>query len=116
MVPLSLPYEETFQSTMDVLKNNNLGVLATAEGDLVTARTMVFICNGVTFSFVTTIYTRKYKQIVANTKVAVAIDNIQIEGIALIRGRPSEKENACFIEALPDPAKKKWHDLLNDPD
>jgi len=116
MAPISLPYKETFQSIMDELKNKTLGVLATAEGDIVTARAMVFVCNGVTLSFVTTIYTRKYKQISANNNVAVAIDNIQIEGIASIIGRPSDRENAWFIEALPEKAKKNWYDLFMDPE
>ena len=116
MAPISLPYEETFQNTMDQLKNKNLGVLATAEGENVTAREMVFVCNGTTISFVTTIYTRKYKQIMANNNVAVSIDNIQIEGFATIRGRPSDEENAWFIEALPELAKKNWLDLFMDPE
>ena len=92
MAPISLSYEEELKKTTDLLMSQHLGVLATAEGTQVTARQMVIICDGRTVSFVTTIYTRKYKQILANQNVALSIGNIQIEGIATIKGHPGEEK------------------------
>ena len=115
MEPQPLPYEEYLGKIMDDLKSKNLGVLATSEGNRVTAREMVYVCNGKSFTFVTTIHTRKYHQIEANNQVALSVGNVQIEGVAKIKGHPSKIENRWFVEALPEQAKKLWYDLFLDP-
>ncbi len=98
MSPTKLDYEELQQQVQKQLGKHKHGVLATAEGDFVTARQIMFICDGLTLTFMTTITTRKYKQIVVNPKVAVATGNMQIEGVASIRGHTSDSDNAWFLK------------------
>ena len=43
--------------------------------------------------------TRKYKQMMVNHKVAFAIENLQVEGVAELKGHPYDDENADFLEA-----------------
>jgi hypothetical protein len=43
--------------------------------------------------------TRKYKQILTNPKVAIADGNLQVEGIAELKGHPYDEENADFLKA-----------------
>jgi len=98
MSPTQLDYEKLKQQVQKQLGKHKHGVLATAEGDFVTARQIMFICDGLTMTFITTNTTRKYKQIVVNPKVAVAIGNMQIEGVASIKGRTSDNDNAWFLK------------------
>jgi general stress protein 26 len=100
MSPTPLDYEELKQQVHQRLNKNRYGVLATAEGDFVTARQMMLICNGLTITFITPNTTRKYKQILANPNVAVAIGNMQIEGVASIRGSTSDNDNAWFLKTF----------------
>ena len=100
MSPTQLDYEALKQRVQKQLGKHRHGVLATAEGDFVTARQMMLICDGLTITFITTTTTRKYKQILANPNVAVAIGNMQIEGVASIRGRTSDSDNAWFLKVF----------------
>jgi general stress protein 26 len=75
-------------------------VLATSEGESVTARTVACISDGLTVYFTTTPGSRKYSQIAANPNVALAAGNLQIEGIASVKGHPLAEGNAAFIEVL----------------
>lgn len=119
MSPSALNYEELQQQVKKQLGKHKHGVLATAEGDFVTARQMMFICRGFTITFITTITTRKYQQIAVNPNVAVAIGNMQIEGVASIRGRTSDKENAWFLklfEEMEPEVYESHRDMCLDPE
>jgi general stress protein 26 len=119
MSPTALNYEELEQQVEQRLNKSRYGVLATAEGDFVTARQMMFICNGLTITFITTITTRKYKQIEVNPNVAVSIGNMQIEGVASIRGRTSDNDNAWFLktfEEIEPEVYEKHRDMCLDPE
>ncbi len=119
MSPTALNYEELEQQVEQRLNKSRYGVLATAEGDFVTARQMMFICNGLTITFITTITTRKYKQIEVNPNVAVSIGNMQIEGVASIRGRTSDNENVWFLktfEEIEPEVYEKHRDMCLDPE
>ena len=48
--------------------------------------------------FFTDSKSRKYKQILANPKVAVAVGNLQIEGEAVIKGSPNDEGNQLYFE------------------
>lgn len=100
MSPSALNYKELKQQVEQRLNKSHYGVLATAEGDFVTARQMMFICNGLTINFITTNTTRKYKQIEVNPNVAVSIGNIQVEGVASISGRTNDNKNAWFLKTF----------------
>jgi general stress protein 26 len=96
------------QDIIQQLEKSKLGVLATAEGSFVTARQVMLICDGLKVSFFTSTHTRKYRQIKENQNVAIAIGNIQIEGLASIKGPTSEKENAWFLKAFEKTAPKVY--------
>jgi len=109
-----LPYEELEQEALREIQRNHVGVLATAEGNYVTARTIMLIYDGLKISFLTPTWTRKFKQISANKNVALAINNIQIEGVASIKGRTSDAENAWFLKAFEELAPEIYK-LYRDP-
>lgn len=76
MSPTKLDYEELKQDILQQLEKSRVAVLATAEGDFVTARQMTLISDGLTIYFMTFTFTRKYKQILVNPNVAVAMGNM----------------------------------------
>ena len=119
MSPTEISYEELKQQVQQRLNKSHYGVLATAEGDFVTARQMMFICNGLTITFITTNTSRKYKQIEVNPNVAVSIGNMQIEGVASISGRTSDNENAWFLKTFEEIEPKIYEthrDMCLDPE
>jgi len=97
-----LPYEECKQKVTDELLKHKTGTLATSDGNTVSAREMVFIYDGLTIYCRSEGLFKKFKQIDANPNVAIAIGNIQIEGLAIIKGHPLEEANAKFIQLYKD--------------
>jgi general stress protein 26 len=115
MSQTELSYEKLEHQLIDELKKHQIGVLATSEGESVTARTVRLIPDGLTIYCFTGIYTRKYKQIAANPNVAISANNLQIEGVAALKGQPFYKDNDRFIEVYKkiDPqayerSSKRW--------
>lgn len=74
-------------------------VLATCAEGRVTARTMSYVNIGLDIYFGTDNRFLKVNQIKQNPKVAICIENLQIEGTAEIMGHPSRPENTEFCEA-----------------
>jgi general stress protein 26 len=93
-----LSYEELKQEAIGLLKKNPIGVLSTAEENRVTSRQMLLLPQGLTLWCFTATYSRKYKQMKANNKVAISFNNTQIEGVASFRGKPSDEEYAWFLK------------------
>jgi general stress protein 26 len=80
---------------------------------------MTLISDGLTIYFMTPTFTRKYKQIRVNPNVAVAMGNMQIEGVASIKGHTSNNENTWLLKALAELAPevyKGYRDELLDPE
>lgn len=100
MRPIKMDYDDFKNEIIQELEKSRFGVLATTKGDFVTARSIMLICDGLKISFFTTSWSRKYKQILVNKNVALAINRIQIEGEAIIKGRTSDLENAGFLKAF----------------
>lgn len=73
-------------------------VVATCDKDRVTARTVFFASDGLKIYFVTSKAYTKYKQMQKKPNVALCVDNIQIEGIAHLKGHPSQEENKEIID------------------
>ncbi len=71
-------------------------VLATCFGERITARTMSHVNIGMDIFFQTDKRFLKVEQMVANPKVALCVGNLQIEGIAELRGHPNDEENIEF--------------------
>ena len=93
-----LPYEEFKQKVINELQKHKTGVLATSDGSTVSAREMVFVYDGPTIYCRSEGLFKKFKQIESNPNVAIAAGNIQIEGIATIKGHPLDDGNSRFIQ------------------
>lgn len=100
MSQIELSYEDTKQMIIEEIKKHQLMILATSEGDLVTARQMRCIPKGLTIYCNTNHYSRKYKHMLANPNVALAAGGLQIEGVASLIGKPLDEENAEFIKVF----------------
>ena len=81
-----------------ILDNNKHIVLATSYNDLVTARTISYVMINEKLYFQTLKTYEKVYQITHNNKVALCIDNLQIEGLAKIVGHPFDNKNNLFLE------------------
>lgn len=86
--------DELFQG----LGLSQIMVLATSEGNRVTARSMSIIIDSRKLYFQTDKNFCKYRQIKSNANVAVCYNNIQIEGICKEIGHPFEQENNLFTQ------------------
>jgi len=74
----------------------NKMVLATSANNRTTARMVSCIIDSETIYFQTDKTFLKYEQILENSKVALCLSNIQIEGIASVLGHPMDKEHSFF--------------------
>ena len=110
MKQVEIPYAELkqeFIKELSKLGSEGLyqrGILATSEGDHVTARRMRFVSNGLTLYCFTDRGSRKYKQIMANPNVAVVAGFVQIEGVASLKGHPFDEPEfiRVYKESLPE--------------
>jgi general stress protein 26 len=98
MSQIEISYEDLKQHMIEELKKYHQGYLATSKDDFVTVRQMLLITNGLTIYCFTGTHSRKYKQIMANPQVAIAAGNLQIEGLASLKGQLLEEENTEFRE------------------
>lgn len=85
-------YEEKLNEIFEQIGNHAKLVLATSQLDRVSARNMSFIIYDHIFYFQTDKTFRKYQDIRVNSKVALCLDNIQIEGICEDIGHPLDNE------------------------
>ena len=81
---------------LDLLEREKHLVLATCLGERVTARTMSHVNIGMDIFFQTDKRFLKVEQMVTNPKVALCVGNLQIEGIAELRGHPIDEESIEF--------------------
>ena len=93
-----LSYEDLKQEIIKLLHKQRTRVLATSEGENVTARAMLLFYDGLTIYCFTNAYSRKYKQMTVNSNVSIAAGILQIEGIAKLKGHPLDDENSKFIQ------------------
>ena len=100
MSQIELSYEDLKQEMIKEIEKRQLKILATSEGDFVTAREVRFISDGLTMFCFTDHRSRKYEQIKANPNVAIAVGNLSIEGVASLKGRPLNEENAKYLETF----------------
>ena len=115
----TLSYNELKEEIIQELIKYSIGVLATSEGDHVTARQMMLISDGLRISCFTFTTTRKFKQISANKNVALAINNIQVEGEASFKGHTRVPENESFLKAfekLQPEVYKMYRDVCINPE
>jgi hypothetical protein len=82
---MDIDYEGLENEIIKTISSNKIAVLATSYCDRVTARAMSYVNDGLNISFQTGIDSLKYEQMKKNSKVALCLANIQIEGKANFR-------------------------------
>lgn len=95
---MDLDYEILKKEIVEIIERNKIMVLATSDNNRVTARSMSIINEGLKIYFQTDKKFLKYIQMENNSKVALCIDNIQIEGTVRINGHPSDNNNTRYRE------------------
>jgi len=101
MSQVEIPYEDAKQKMIEEIQKHHRMYLATSDGDFVTVRRMGPIPDGLTVWFQTGVNSRKYEHLVKNSNVALAAgDDLQIEGVASLRGHPLDDENSDFIKVF----------------
>ena len=100
MNKIALNVNEKKQELSKLLEDAKYIVLATSADNRVTARTLCHVNIGLDIFFQTDSGFLKVEQIRKNPKVALCLNNMQIEGVAQLRGRPSEDQNAEFSDAF----------------
>ena len=102
-----MPYDAITDEVVKILDENKDIVLATCLNDRVTARTVSFTNDGLVIYFMSWDHNKKIKQIKKNPKVALCLNNLQIEGWAQILGYVNDEKNAHVINIF----KKKFSDI-----
>ncbi len=113
MSEIELSYEELRKQMVKELINHRLLVLATSDGESITARSVRCSPDDLTIYVNTHRNSNKCKQIEVNPKVALADANLQIEAVAQLKGKVLDKENAGYLESFKrvDPERYKiWED------
>ena len=100
MGQIEVSYDETRERIAQEIRKYPRLYLATSEGDLVTVRHMLIVSEGLKIWLMTDKKTRKCKQIAGNPNVAIAGPELQIEGVASLKGHPMDEENSDFISAF----------------
>lgn len=96
---LEMPYEEMKQMMIKEIQKHEWGYLATSDGEKIRVGKMRLVSDDLTLWCFTRPVTRKYKQISVNPHVAIADGNLQIEGVAKLKGHPLDEENSDFLKA-----------------
>jgi uncharacterized pyridoxamine 5'-phosphate oxidase family protein len=93
-----LDFKRKYKEVMENLKKEKFIVLATSDGDKVAARAVWFMLYKTSIYIFTAKGYSKYKQIVKNPNVALCLNNIQIQGVAHIKGHPALEENKPVLD------------------
>ena len=111
----TLPFEAKKQEIVDFLadRENAIMALATSEAGRVLVRMVLVTCDDLNVYFFTWRGSRKCSQILANPRVALCKDRVQIEGTAKILGGLFDLENVpirkLFDERFPETVER-WVD------
>lgn len=95
---MKVNYKTVIEELYAALGSAKKMVLATSSQNRTTARTMSCIVLGGKIVFQTDRDFLKIKQILENPRVALCVDNIQIEGVATVIGHPFEEMNHSFLD------------------
>ena len=101
MSQVEISYEDAKQKMIEEIQKHHRMYLATSEGDFVTVRRMGPVPDGLKIWFLTDVDSRKYKHLMVNPNVALAAgDDLQIEGVASLKGHPLDDENSDYIKVF----------------
>ena len=93
-----LDFSEEMAKLIKQIKGQKVMSLATCENNYPTVRSMSTIVFNGKIYFQTGTNFLKYKQIISNNNVALSFDNVQIEGIARVVGKPFDEKNIEIME------------------
>ena len=88
-----LDFNQTLQIKLDSLRTAKKIVLSTCSNNRVTSRVVDCACHDKTIYFLTWSHHTKCTQIKENPNVALCYENLQIEGVAEIKGNPLLETN-----------------------
>ena len=116
-IQVEISYEELEQEFLKELENlgsedlgSERGILATSQDDHVTARRMRLLSDGLILRGWTNRYSRKSQQIIANPKVSVVVEYIQIDGVASVKGNPAGEPE--FLEIIRKKLPHRYETLV----
>lgn len=117
MSQVKISYEELEQEFLKELAElgsedlgTERGVLTTSKDDNVTARRMRLLSDGFTLYGWTNRYSRKSEQIMANPKVSVVVEYIQLDGVASVKGHPTDEPE--FLELIRKKLPHRYENLV----
>lgn len=90
-------FEDKYKAFLQEFGKGKQMVLSTSQQDHVTSRMMSIVQKDGIFYFQTDREMRKYRQLASNPRVALCIENIQIEGACREIGSPMEEEEFCRL-------------------
>jgi general stress protein 26 len=98
----SIDYNQTKDKLLSFLecKENSVMILATSADNVVMARSILIINDGLDIYFFTWKHSRKYIQIKKNHMIALCKDKVEIEGTAEISGLMTDEKNRETLELL----------------
>ena len=111
---MPLDYEMLVKEAISFLEKEQSLVLATSTDDNVTARTMSHVNDGLDIYFQTGDASKKFMQIQANPRIALAVGYMQIEAFAEILGHPGD--NPRFIDMYKAKFPRYYEKYTNHPD
>ena len=97
-----IDYSALENETIEILKNNMIGVLSTSFIDKVTSRNMCIVNIGLDIYFQTNKKYNKYIQMTKNKNVSLCFSNISIEGTAEEVGSWEDEDNKEILELYKD--------------
>jgi hypothetical protein len=114
---VEISYEELEQEFIKELSGlgseelgSERGIIATSKDDNVTARRMRLLSDGLTLYGWTNRHTRKANQIMANPKVSVVVEYIQIDGVSSVKGHPMDEPE--FLELIRKKLPHRYENLV----
>jgi len=117
MSQVEISYEKLEQEFLKEFANlgseglgSERGIVATSKDDYVTARRMRLLSDGLTLYGWTGRYTRKAEQIMANPKVSVVVEYIQIDGSASLKGHPTDEPD--FLELIRKKLPHRYENMV----
>jgi general stress protein 26 len=106
-----LDFDTVSTEKLKMLENVKEMVLSTCCGSHVTSRVVSTACQGRTIIFTSWGHNTKCVQIRENPNVAICIDNIQIEGVATLRGDPRGENNSGLMSLYKE-KQEAYHNIV----
>lgn len=110
-----LDFEKLKEEKTRFLESHHTIVLATSHNGKVTARTVTYATEGLDFYFMSWDHHEKILQIKENVQVALARDNMSVQGTAEIMGKPSDEKSKKGAEVTKRKHPKEFEAFCRTP-